>query len=67
MANQYDAIIVLGGGRTNKGDLTTLSKQRLDAGCELYLAGKAKFIVALGGDTVPITQTQYSFQMPELK
>ncbi|MDO8240982.1 MAG: YdcF family protein [Candidatus Moranbacteria bacterium] len=64
MDNKYDAIIVLGGGRTNDGELTTLSKQRLDAGCKLYHEGAAPKIFALGGafstyspDAIQFTQT----------
>jgi SanA protein len=46
---KYDAIIVLGGGRDNQGDLTTLSIQRLDKGVDLYRRGVARKIFALGG------------------
>lgn len=45
---KYDAIIVLGGGRYNDGSLTELSKQRLDAGAELFKKGVAPKIFALG-------------------
>lgn len=45
---RYDAIIVLGGGRDNRGNLTPLSIQRLDKGVELYRRGKAEKIFALG-------------------
>lgn len=44
----YDAIIVLGGGRTNQGELTELSKQRLDKGVELFKRGRGKLIFAIG-------------------
>ena len=47
--DRFDAIIVLGGGRDNEGNLTNLSKQRLDAGCELYREGISNKIFALGG------------------
>jgi uncharacterized SAM-binding protein YcdF (DUF218 family) len=46
---KYDAIIVLGGGRTNDGGLTELSRQRLDKGSELYKQGVAPKVFALGG------------------
>lgn len=49
MNPKYDAIIVLGGGRFNSGDLTPLSIQRLDAGINLYKQGFAPTICALGG------------------
>lgn len=49
MKKQYDAIIVLGGGRDNSGDLTPLSTQRLDRGVELFRHGTAPKIFALGG------------------
>lgn len=49
MEQQYDAIIVLGGGRDNEGNLTNLSKQRLDAGCDAYNEGLSRKIFALGG------------------
>lgn len=45
---QYDAIIVLGGGRNDKG-LTNLSKQRLDVGARIFKEGKVGKIIALGG------------------
>ena len=40
---QYDAIIVLGGGRNENG-LTELSKQRLDAGAKVFQESKADTI-----------------------
>lgn len=46
---KYDAIVVLGGGRTNQGELTPLSKQRLDKGIELYKEGSSDTVVVLGG------------------
>lgn len=49
MTTKFDAIIVLGGGRINEGDLTELSIQRLDTGIELYNNKTAKIIFALGG------------------
>lgn len=49
MAERFDAIIILGGGRTNDGNLTTLSRQRLDEGLKLYKEGVALKIFALGG------------------
>lgn len=45
----YDAIIILGGGRTNDGTLTELSIQRLERGAELYKQGVALRVFALGG------------------
>lgn len=48
MAN-YDAIIVLGGGRQEDGRLTPLSLQRLDKGAELYFSKKANKILVMGG------------------
>lgn len=44
-----NTIIVLGGGRLNEGDLTTLSTQRLDKGVELYQQGVSGRFFALGG------------------
>ena len=41
--------IVLGGGRTNSGVLTELSKQRLKKACELYEHGVIVKVAALGG------------------
>jgi uncharacterized SAM-binding protein YcdF (DUF218 family) len=49
MDKQYDAIIVLGGGRNNSGDLTPLSTQRLDKGGELFKQGVSPKVFALGG------------------
>lgn len=49
MKPKYDAIIVLGGGRFNSGDLTPLSIQRLNKGIELYYGDVAPLICALGG------------------
>lgn len=49
MEKQYDAIIVLGGGRSNSGDLAQLSTQRLDRGVELFKQGQAAKVFALGG------------------
>lgn len=49
MKQRYDAIVVLGGGRDNSGNLTTLSTQRLDRGSELFREGLAPKIFALGG------------------
>jgi len=49
MEKQYDAIVILGGGRDNTGELTPLSTQRLDAGYDLYKKGLAPRIFALGG------------------
>ncbi len=49
MSKQYDAIIVLGGGRDTEGNLTNLSKRRLDAGCAAYHEGLSRKIFALGG------------------
>lgn len=46
--NFYDAIIVLGGGRNDKG-LTLLSTMRLDKAWELFQQGKAAKILTLGG------------------
>ncbi len=48
-STRYNAIIVLGGGRTNEGDLTPLSIQRLNKGIELYKEGVSNKVVALGG------------------
>ena len=48
MKPKYDAIIVLGGGRFNSGELTPLSTQRLDKGIELFKEGVALIICALG-------------------
>lgn len=48
-AKKYDAIIVLGGGRDNQGNLTPLSLQRLDRGIEVYQQGEAGKVFALGG------------------
>src|SRR3989338_4320078 len=45
---KYDSIIVLGGGRNDKG-LTALSTARLDKGWKLLQQGKAPKIFALGG------------------
>lgn len=47
-SKRYDAIIVLGGGRDNQGNLTPLSIQRLDKGVELYQQGEARKVFALG-------------------
>lgn len=53
MSDHYDAIIVLGGGRTNDGSLTDLSIQRIEKGAVLYRELKAKGVApkvfALGG------------------
>jgi uncharacterized SAM-binding protein YcdF (DUF218 family) len=49
MKSKYDAIIVLGGGRYNSGELTPLSIQRLEKGVELYKEGVTSAICALGG------------------
>jgi len=49
MSYKYDAIIVLGGGRTNNGTLTNLSTQRLVKGAELYKEDLASKVFALGG------------------
>lgn len=45
---QYDAIVVLGGGKNDEG-LTDLSKQRFDLGAKLYQEGSSRKIFALGG------------------
>ena len=45
---KYDSIIVLGGGRNDKG-LTPLSTIRLDKGWELFQQKRAPKIFALGG------------------
>jgi len=44
-----DAIIILGGGRTTNGDLTTLSIQRLDHGAKLFNERVADKVFAMGG------------------
>lgn len=46
---KYDLLCVLGGGRTNSGDLTELSCQRLDKAAELFLTGAAEKILVMGG------------------
>jgi len=48
MTQSFDAIIILGGGRTNNGDLTSLSIQRLDEGRRLHKAGLSPKIFTLG-------------------
>lgn len=45
----FDAIIPLGGGRNRDGNLTPMSCERLDKAVDLYLAGEAALIFALGG------------------
>ena len=48
---QYQTIVVLGGGFSLGGSLTNLSIQRLDASVELYRANQSATITVLGGFT----------------
>jgi len=48
-SDKYDVIIILGGGRDNKGNLTELSTQRLDERVEVYMKVEADKIFAMGG------------------
>ena len=41
----HDLIIILGGGRDNKGKLTQMSTQRLDKGYQIYKTGNKKILV----------------------
>lgn len=46
----FDAIIVLGGGRFNNGSLTPLSTIRLDKGMDLYHGNTSNKLLAMGGE-----------------
>ena len=47
---EYDAVIVLGGGRNPEdGSLTQLSKARLDRAAQAIKEGQAGFVVVMGG------------------
>lgn len=59
---KYDAIIVLGGGRFNDGDLTPLSIQRLDKGCKLYHDGISNKVFSLGGEFSTYNPNAIKFQ-----
>jgi hypothetical protein len=56
---QYDAIIVLGGGRIDEENLTVLSTQRLDCGVELYHKGLARKIFAIGEHRSTFSTSHY--------
>lgn len=60
---KYDAIIVLGGGGFNSGNLTPLSIQRLEKAYELYSKGKSRKIFVLGGHYSTYSPKAIYFQM----
>ncbi len=64
MTTLYDAIVVLGGGRTSESELTTLSTQRLLRGSELYKQGTAPKILVLGGHASTYSPHAISFKRP---
>ena len=57
---KYDAIIVLGGGRNDKG-LTSLSTKRLDKSWELFQNRQAQKIFAMGGHYSTYTEDSICF------
>ena len=48
MAGKFDAIVVLGAGITQKGNLTRVAKSRMDRAVELYREGAAPRIIVTG-------------------
>ena len=48
MAENFDAIIVLGAGITRKGNLTRVAKSRVNRAIELYRSGSAPRIIVTG-------------------
>ncbi len=45
---KFDVIVVLGGGITAKGNLTEVTKSRVDKAVELYMKGVAPIIIMTG-------------------